>query len=42
VRVLQLRRIRVGPLTLGSLEPGASRLLTEQELTTLRKAVGVA
>ena len=41
IRVLQLRRVRVGPLTLGSLEPGASRLLTEQELTTLRKAVGV-
>src|SRR5512146_1662362 len=37
LRVLELRRVRVGPLTLGSLKPGASRLLTEKELAALRK-----
>ena len=41
LRVLELRRVRVGPLTLGSLEPGDSRLLTEREVATLRTAVGL-
>lgn len=41
LRVLQLRRVRVGPLKLGLLKPGASRLLTEKEVTALRKAVGL-
>jgi 23S rRNA pseudouridine2605 synthase len=39
VRVIYLRRVRVGPLTLGHLKPGASRLLTENEVAALRKAV---
>ena len=39
--VLALWRVRVGPLTLGSLKPGASRLLTAKELATLRHAVGL-
>ena len=39
--VFALRRVRVGPLTLGSLKPGASRLLTAKELATLRHAVGL-
>jgi 23S rRNA pseudouridine2605 synthase len=39
LRVLYLRRVRVGPLTLGRLKPGASRLLTEKEVAALRKAV---
>jgi 23S rRNA pseudouridine2605 synthase len=39
VRVLYLRRVRVGPLTLGHLKPGASRLLTEKEVVALHKAV---
>ncbi|MFI5272479.1 MAG: pseudouridine synthase [Ktedonobacterales bacterium] len=37
-RVLQLRRVRVGPLTLGDMLPGTSRLLTEAELAALRHA----
>ncbi|HEU5347678.1 MAG TPA: pseudouridine synthase, partial [Ktedonobacterales bacterium] len=41
LQVLRLQRVRVGPLTLGSLKPGASRLLTEKELAALRKAVGL-
>jgi pseudouridine synthase len=39
VRVLYLRRVRVGPLTLGHLKPGASRLLTEKEVAALRQSV---
>lgn len=42
LRVHYLRRVRVGPLKLGSLEPGKTRLLTEKEIETLRKAVGLA
>lgn len=42
LRVHHLRRVRVGPLKLGSLEPGKTRLLTEKEIETLRKAVGLA
>lgn len=36
---IRLRRVRVGPLTLGRLPPGKSRLLTEQEVASLRRAV---
>jgi len=41
LRVLELRRVRVGPLRLGLLKPGASRPLTAKELAALRKAVGM-
>jgi 16S rRNA U516 pseudouridylate synthase RsuA-like enzyme len=41
LRLVELRRARVGPLTLGKLEPGDSRLLTEHEVAALRKAVGL-
>ncbi len=40
--VLRLRRVRVGPLTLGTLAPGRSRLLTSAEVDKLRRAVGLA
>lgn len=36
--VLRLRRVRVGPLTLGSLPPGKSRLLRADEVERLRRA----
>jgi len=36
--VLRLRRVRVGPLTLGDLRVGAVRALTQRELAALRKA----
>jgi pseudouridine synthase len=39
--VLRLRRMRVGPLTLGGLAPRAARLLTTAEVATLRQAVGL-
>jgi 23S rRNA pseudouridine2605 synthase len=38
--VRQLRRVRVGPLTLGALPPGAWRLLTPGEVAALRAATG--
>jgi 23S rRNA pseudouridine2605 synthase len=41
LRVLELRRVRVGPLKLGLLKPGASRLLTAKEVAALHKAVGM-
>jgi 16S rRNA U516 pseudouridylate synthase RsuA-like enzyme len=37
--VRRLRRIAFGPLVLGSLEPGAWRPLTADEVEGLRKAV---
>ncbi len=37
--VVRLRRVRVGPLVLGSLAPGRSRLLTNDEVERLRRAV---
>jgi 23S rRNA pseudouridine2605 synthase len=40
--VLDLTRIRVGPLTLVGLAPGASRLLSPRELAALRRAAGLA
>jgi 23S rRNA pseudouridine2605 synthase len=36
--VLRLRRVRVGPLALGSLRPGAWRVLTTDEVAALRRA----
>jgi 23S rRNA pseudouridine2605 synthase len=37
---LRLRRVRLGPLTLGTLPAGQSRLLTPHEVGNLRRAVG--
>ncbi|MBP6886013.1 MAG: rRNA pseudouridine synthase [Candidatus Pacebacteria bacterium] len=34
--VVQLRRLRIGPITLGDLKPGAFRALTESQVTTLK------
>ncbi len=39
--VEKLRRVRIGPLELGSLPPGAWRLLTEDEVRRLRRAAGM-
>jgi 23S rRNA pseudouridine2605 synthase len=38
-RAIRLRRVRVGPLTLGRLPAGHSRLLTPKEVESLRRAV---
>ncbi|HKV83349.1 MAG TPA: pseudouridine synthase [Ktedonobacterales bacterium] len=38
---LRLRRVRVGPLTLGNLPAGQSRLLTAHEVENLRRAVSL-
>jgi len=40
-RVEKLTRIRLGPLNLGSLQPGRHRALTQQEVHKLRHAVGL-
>jgi 23S rRNA pseudouridine2605 synthase len=40
--VKRLRRVRIGPLALGQLPPGAWRLLAEDEVAALRDAVGLA
>ena len=37
-RVVELRRVRFGPLTLGDLQPGRSRRLNAAEVERLRKA----
>ncbi|GIX06089.1 MAG: hypothetical protein KatS3mg115_0492 [Candidatus Poribacteria bacterium] len=39
--VKRLRRIQIGPLTLGRLPKGAVRELTPQEVAQLRQAVGL-
>jgi pseudouridine synthase len=39
--VIRLRRVRVGPLTLGDLAPGRVRELTAREADTLRRAAGL-
>lgn len=39
--VLSLKRVRIGPLHLGSLPKGASRLISKQELGALRLATGL-
>lgn len=38
---IRLRRVRVGPLTLGDLAPGETRELTAREAETLRKQAGL-
>jgi 16S rRNA U516 pseudouridylate synthase RsuA-like enzyme len=38
---VRLRRVRVGPLTLGTLARGKARLVTEREVTALKNAVGM-
>ncbi|HEU0027632.1 MAG TPA: pseudouridine synthase [Ktedonobacterales bacterium] len=40
--VIRLRRVRVGPLTLGDLAPGETRQLTAREAETLRREAGLA
>lgn len=39
--VLDLERVRIGPLRLGRLAPGALRALTPAQVRTLREAVGL-
>ncbi|GIW45327.1 MAG: pseudouridine synthase [Candidatus Binatia bacterium] len=39
--VEKLKRVALGPVELGNLEPGESRLLTEREVRILRRAVGL-
>jgi len=39
--VLRLRRVRVGPLSLGGLEPGEARELRPDEVSALRASVGL-
>lgn len=39
---LRLRRERIGPLVLGSLAPGAARVLRADEVAALRRVVGMA
>jgi pseudouridine synthase len=41
LEVARLRRVRFGPVELGSLEPGRWRLLTDAELGALRKAAAL-
>jgi 23S rRNA pseudouridine2605 synthase len=40
-QVLDLERVRLGPLRLGTLAPGASRPLTTSEVRALRQAAGL-
>lgn len=40
-KVTTLKRVRIGPLRLGRLAPGAWRYLTEAEVRALREAVGL-
>ena len=39
VKVMKLQRIQEGPLSLGDLQPGQWRYLTEEEIRTLRASV---
>ncbi len=39
--VLKLRRIKVGPIRLGTLRPGESRRLKAREVRNLRRTVGL-
>jgi pseudouridine synthase len=39
--VEKLKRVAIGPLSLGSLPPGASRLLRAEEIAALRRAVAL-
>ena len=40
-RVLDLERVRIGPLRLGALPLGAGRALARDEIRALREAVGL-
>ncbi len=40
-RTLRLKRERFGPLSIGDMKPGETRRLTDDELTTLRRALGL-
>jgi pseudouridine synthase len=40
-RTLRLKRERFGPLSIGDLKPGETRLLTQEELLALRRALGL-
>lgn len=40
-KVLRLKRVAIGPIKLGKLKPGQWRDLTEEELKSLRKALGL-
>jgi pseudouridine synthase len=40
-QVFDLARVRIGPLRLGDLEEGKSRVLTAEEVTALKAAVGL-
>jgi 16S rRNA U516 pseudouridylate synthase RsuA-like enzyme len=37
--VEKLKRVRIGPLELGSLKPGAFRYLTDDEVEKLKRAI---
>jgi 23S rRNA pseudouridine2605 synthase len=39
--ILRLRRVELGPLHLGSLEPGKWRALTDAEIQTLKSSLGL-
>ncbi len=40
-RTLRLKRERFGPLSIGELKPGETRRLTDEELLSLRRALGL-
>ena len=40
--VMKLKRVSYGPLTIGNLQPGETRLLTEKEVMELKQAAGLA
>jgi 16S rRNA U516 pseudouridylate synthase RsuA-like enzyme len=40
--VEKLRRVRIGPLDLGTLKPGQFRHLTEEEIVKLKRAIHAA
>jgi 23S rRNA pseudouridine2605 synthase len=40
-QVIRLIRIKMGPIRLGKLEPGKYRILTDSEVESLKKAVGL-
>ena len=39
--ILSLKRIEIGPIKLGDLQSGKYRMLTAQEVTSLKKAAGI-
>ncbi len=39
--VISLKRVAFGPVTLGDLQPGATRLLADEEIAGLRESVGL-